>query len=156
MLAVRFQHVREDIGGTPDDWDADRFRAWALPLEAGPIAVIMQAKTGDDPDHGQAFATARVKSAVERTGLWPADAVGQLVDELGLPGRASAEARGIRIAKLLITSNPCGCDEHLEMAMRDAVVFIRERFRKYREKPKDRLFFHDELIQFLASVEDHG
>jgi len=30
LLAVRFPLVSEDVGGGPDDWDAQRFAHWAL------------------------------------------------------------------------------------------------------------------------------
>ena len=45
LLAIRFPHVTEDIGGAPGDWDAARFEGWGLPL-AHPIALIVQVKTG--------------------------------------------------------------------------------------------------------------
>jgi hypothetical protein len=62
----------------------------------------------------------------------------------------------MRAAKLVIGSKPCNHPAtHHAMPMRDAVRFIRRRFDEYRrQKAPDRLFFHDELVQFLASADD--
>jgi hypothetical protein len=154
LLAIRFPHVTEDIGGAPGDWDAARFEGWGLPL-AHPIALIVQVKTGTRTGHGEAFGQPRVKAALERVGLWPPGVVAPLARDLGRAA-CTAGPHDTRVAKLLIASSPCSHPEvHLSMLMGDAVAFIRRRFQRYRDpKAADRLLFNDELIQFLASRED--
>ncbi len=155
VLAVRFPYVTEDLGGAPGDWDTARFDTWGLPL-AHPIALVVQVKTGALADHGEAFSRERMVAALNRTGLWRGDTVTRLARDLDNAARVDLD--GTRIAKLVIASSPCNHPAaHLAMTMRDAVTFIRRRFETYRrQKAADRLFFHDELVQFLASTDDRG
>src|SRR5258706_8881760 len=44
LLAVRFPHVYEEIGGQPNDWD-DRLKDWGFLLEKELIGLIVEVKT---------------------------------------------------------------------------------------------------------------
>lgn len=63
---------------------------------------------------------------------------------------------GVSLRKLLEHDRcrwPVGAESetYLSMKLDDATRFIEGRFKRYSEqKEKDRLFFNDELIQFLA------
>jgi hypothetical protein len=159
LVAVRFPHVSEEVGGAAGDFDEQRFALWGLPLPPPntPVALIVQVKTGERADHGErAFGDARVKGALQRIGLWPAEVVTQLAHDLKRAAHTASD--NARVGKLLIASHPCNHPAvHFTMSMNDAAKFIRARFDRYRDaKAADRLFFNDELIQFLASAEDNG
>jgi len=148
ILALRFPKVSEDIGGQAGDWDRPRFERWGLSLEV-PIALIVQVKTGSEGEPGKAFCAERLKEAVKRVGLWDAGASERIAGALERSRLLKTDEA--TVAKLLIASQPAEKDAYLSMKIDEATGFIRARFKKYsRPKGGDRLFFNDELIQFLA------
>ena len=148
ILAVRFPGVSEDIGGQRDDWDRTRFERWGLSLGV-PLVLVVQVKTGTEGEPGKAFDTERLKQGIRRVGLWDAETSEQIAGALGKERLLKTDKA--TVAKLLIASQPVEKDTYLSMKIDEATGFIRDRFKKYSEqKVKDRLFFNDELIQFLA------
>lgn len=151
LLALRFPHVFEEIGGQVGDWDAARFQTWGLKLDQ-PIALLVQVKTGNASrtDAG-AFDPPKLRMALRRVGLWNQTEVEDCVAALqSAPVVSDSKAQ---VAKLLVASNAQVLDERYRtLALSEALSFIRGRFATYRQtKQADRLFFNDELIQFLAS-----
>ena len=45
LIAVRFPHVSEEIGGQPDDWD-ERFERWGVDL-GKTIGLVVEVKSGE-------------------------------------------------------------------------------------------------------------
>lgn len=153
LLAIRFPHVYEEVGGQTGDWDTQRFQSWGLDL-GKPLSLVVQVKAETrSTDDGAAFSTEYLRAALRRTGLWDGAVVDGLLHDLATaPHAASGQAQ---VAKLLIASNPRRNDaRYLRLDLKDALRFIQKRFRDYQpQKAAGRFFFHDELIQFLASAE---
>jgi hypothetical protein len=148
ILAVRLPKVCEDVGGQPDDWDRDHFERWGVSLDV-PIVLVVQVKTGTQRTPGAAFGLDRLHTAIKRVGLWETASARRIAEHL-LEGAFVSDERAT-VAKLLIASQPAEDRTYLSMKLDEAVEFIDRRFRKYaRMKGPDRLFFNDELVQFLA------
>lgn len=152
LLALRFPHVYEEIGGQAGDWDEARFREWGIDL-ARPIVVIAQVKTGRERTCGAAFTEERLTMALRRVGLWDTPAVHEIVQSLD--GSPLHSHGGIQVVKVLVADNPREQPKRYRtLPLRAALGFLRDRVAHHRgAKQADRLFFHDELIQFLASGE---
>lgn len=153
LLAIRFPHVFEEVGGQVGDWDTERFQEWGLDL-GKPLALIVQVKaTTRSTDDGAAFSPKYLRAALGRTGLWDESVVEGLLSALATAPLASSGQP--QVAKLLIASKPTRSDDrYLRMNLKDTLGFIKKRFRDYQsQKTAGRFMFHDELIQFLASSE---
>lgn len=148
VLAVRHPDVYEEIGGKANDWDNPTFEELGLALDRT-IALVVQVKTGGQRTPGRAFDPERLKRGLRRTGLWSRESVDELAGQLDATAKVDVGEHHV-IGKLLIASNPAPDDRYLGLELRKVVTFIRKRFKDYPEKEKDRLFFGDELIQFLA------
>lgn len=153
LLAIRFPHVFEEIGGQQGDWDSHRFSGWGLSLDR-PIVLVVQVKTGSTSrTEAGSFDVPRLRMALRRIGLWDINEVDVCTTQLQMAPMVSSPKA--QIAKLLVASSPhVNGNRCFSLPMTDALSFIRERFDSYREtKQADRLYFNDELIQFLASTE---
>lgn len=148
LLAVRFPGVSEEIGGQPHDWDRTSFERWGLSLDV-PLVLVVQVKTGTEGEPGKAFTEDRLKQAIKRVGLWDRGTSNRIAEDLCKGPLLKTDKA--TAAKLLIASQPTEGATYLTMKLHEATSFIRQRFEKYSEqKVMDRLFFSDELIQFLA------
>lgn len=152
MIAIRFPHVFEAIGGQPDDWDG-RFRQWGMNLTAETIGLVVEVKSGEWSEN--AIATHlrdkhwRVSDSIRRLGVFPQAAVGEITT--ALESRPIERRDGFTIAKLLIGKHPPLDRTWLHLTLEDAVGFIGDRMAKYSSrKYGDRIFFDGDLIQFLA------
>jgi hypothetical protein len=152
LLALRFPHVFEEVGGQASDWDRARFEGWGLNLER-PLVLVVQVKTGREGTDDGAFNRPFLLQALRRTGLWTSQAAE--ICATALEGAATHETEEAQVAKLLVASQPCvQGNRYRVLALSQALAFIQARFQTYREvKQADRLFFPDDLIQFLASSE---
>lgn len=157
LLAVRFPHVFEEIGGQQDDWDNDRFAGWGLDHFRRTVCVIAEIKTGKygEASINRAFRPQRVLYAVRRLGVVPADQCEAVCEALG--NRGVVHHQDYCFAKVLISNSmlASGTFEntaaHLHLELAEAVAFIRNRMNRYRpEKTAARMFFPGDLIQFLA------
>jgi hypothetical protein len=151
LLAVRFPHVFEEVGGQKEDWDWARFRKWGINL-AHPVVVIAQVKTGAHSDAG-AFDAAKVQRALCRVGLWEIEEVTAIVEVLR-NSALFADAKA-QVVKVLVASEPRAQEDRYRiLSLCEVLGFLRQRFERYQgPKEADRLFFKDELIQFMASNE---
>lgn len=162
LLAVRFPYVHEEIGGQPDDWDLKHLRD--LLLSEGedrprPSAVIAEVKTGESspwPDQG------RLERSIRRLGLFPAQQARQVAAAL-MPDRQSRRAppptpfrHPLGVLGTLLVCPEAQADNlrrrytHV-VSLEHCDRFLRNRMTAYSEqKYSGRLFFADELIQYLA------
>ena len=157
LLAVRFPHAFEEIGGQPDDWDNDRFAGWGLDHFHQTVCVIAEIKTGryGETSINRAFRPQRVLYALRRLGVVPADQCEVVCHELG--NRSVVHHQCFCFAKVLLSNSVLATDTfentmpHLHIELGEAVSFIRNRMTRYRhEKTAARMFFPGDLIQFLA------
>lgn len=156
LLAVRFPHVYEKVGGQADDWDSERFRRWGLDL-ARTVCLVVEVKTGryDEATINRAFDPGRVLYALRRIGAVTPPECEEACHRLA---RESVVHYGaFSFAKVLVSSpeNQAGNLEnttpHLQIELKEAVDFIRARMNRYRgDKAVARMFFPDDLIQFFA------
>lgn len=152
LLALRFPHVFEEVGGQVSDWDRARFEGWGLSLDR-PLVLVVQVKTGREGTDGGAFHRPFLLQALRRTGLWTSQAAEACAT--ALEGAATHDTKEAQVAKLLVASRPrVQKSRYRALPLSEALAFIQVRFQIYREaKQADRLFFPDDLIQFLASPE---
>ncbi len=152
LLAVRFPHVYEDIGGQPDDWDS-RFRTWGFYLEEDIIGLIIEVKTSPNANRSEirenSFNRSRIKQAVQRMGMFKLEDTEDIVDELW--STAVTTKRGpYRLGKLLFSQRPVR-GVWLNITLQESEQFITDRLQKYSDlKRQARMFFPDELMQYLA------
>jgi hypothetical protein len=155
LLAVRFKHVYEPIGGQTEDWDL-WFESNGLALTDRVTGLIIEVKTGrvNSQMIVGSFSEARLRYAVERFGFFrDSSMVEASVTELGSHPVMTTER--YRIGKLLVTSDsvsnldrypPC-----LHLKLQEIEDFIAIRMEKYTDrKSGDRMLFPDDLIQYFA------
>lgn len=161
LLAVRFPHVFENIGGHPSDWDNRRFKQWKLSYTSNTVCVIVEVKTGvyKKSSVNRHFDRKRLEYALLRFGMFPKEAVSEIAGKL--EGKPVVEEAGFVLAKVLIdvpTKRPgpkaegglklCPC---LRMTINDTDAFIRQRMRSYKKhKGTSRMFFPGDFVQYLA------
>lgn len=148
LLAVRFPHVFEEIGGQQDDWDHRQFAEWGLRLDES-LALIVEVKTGTPFGDIRAWRPERLRAAVQRLGMFGPNLIEDLVEELSV--RSTATRVGWPVAKLLVSNTPRPGDSWLNLTLERAEDFIRQRIHNYEaEKRADRLFFPEPLMQYFA------
>jgi len=163
ILAVRFPHVYEDVGGHSKDWDKERFDKWDLGFREKIVCVVCEVKTGKYKKStvNQAFGKKRMEYVISRLGVIPHRNVPEVVAKLLETPIRKLTQEGLVLAKLLIdvpelrpTENeeqkleltPC-----LRMSLKEACDFIQNRMTNYKEqKIVSRMFFPGDLIQYLA------
>ena len=162
LLAVRFPHVYEETGGKPEDWDNDRFDGWGLRHQDSVVCAIVEVKTGrsDRSAGSRAFSEDRLRVAVRRFGVLPQKDVDPLVARL--VSCAVVAGPNSTFAKIFITPNlkkTASSGEPLawcDLSLKEIVAFIQSRMLDYRSrKQADRMFFSNDLIQYLAWQESH-
>ncbi|MGH9765199.1 MAG: hypothetical protein ACREDR_05420 [Blastocatellia bacterium] len=148
LLAIRFPHVYEAIGGRPDDWDNERFGNWGLDL-ARSLALIVEVKTGAVDREEKWWRQERIRAGVQRLGMFPEASVPEIVREL--ENTTMVHRESWTVAKLLVTDRPVRDRSSLILNLADADEFIWQRIHKFKDaKLADRLRFPDDLMQYLA------
>ncbi|WP_046215907.1 hypothetical protein [Paenibacillus wulumuqiensis] len=151
LLAVRFPHVQEDIGGQASDWDENFFnlmdRRTNIKLDRKKIiGVICEVKTGNGFRSDSIFEPHNLRKSFGRFGF---------TDELDkyndLEHNPIIEFDNYQVAKFLISrqrKNPREDCFHIKMIyMRK---FIQQRMEKYQQrKMGDRMFFDSSLLQYI-------
>lgn len=153
LLAVRFPHVYEEVGGQESDWDHD------LLTELGAssnrvICLIVEVKTGrySIADLDRAFSLERLTVAVQRVGAFPRVQAEEIAQELVKAGVVPRDP--YCFAKLAIVGGASRPDSERYVVRRldQAVGFIRKRMKEYKDvKEADRMFFPDPLMQYFAA-----
>ena len=161
LLALRFPHVYECIAESDCRWDP-MFEEWGLRIQERVTALIVEVKSGRKPPTDQAltkaFSRDRLISAIHRLGIWRRDEVEAVAT--GLEKKEMwADSKGITVGKLLIANKmPTGngSTPYLPLTLRQADVFIRERMEAHiTDKPKDRVFFPSDLMQYIIWQRDN-
>lgn len=150
VLAVRFPHVSEEIGGNPEDWDPRFGRTWGLDLAAETIGLIVEIKSGRWSGADLNGREAYVRRGLRRIGMLAPDQLDETSEALS---RASiARVGGFTSAKLFVANGRMSTKTPwLQLKLHDADAFVRQRTARYRDpKLADRLFFRGDLIQYLA------
>lgn len=78
LLAIRFPHVYEKVGGQGKDWDKDKFLEWGFDIEEDHLALIVEVKSGENVEKSEienSFSPERLKTALYRFGIFPRDDV---------------------------------------------------------------------------------
>lgn len=145
LLAIRLRDSTESIDGValqPHDGLRDM-----LGLDRN-VALIVQVKTGARANPGMAFDHDRLRRCLAFIGI--RQDVVAMTEEL-VAGPTSNVGTDWRVAKLLIAESPqVGGFAH-SIGIDEIVGFIEQRLATFRDrKMADRLFFPDELMQFLA------
>lgn len=166
LLAVRLPFVYEDVGGREEDLDLRFRRSWGdqdgMELPGRTVGLIVQVKTGEiKPAQvrqavSRAFSENRLKHAVQRLGLLPpyeaarrgGELSGLRYIEFSLPGQ---ESQGV-IAKVLVTEEERRKQRgarYFGWNLVQMSEFVLSRL-AWKEKSGARLFFANDLIQYLA------
>lgn len=146
LLGVRLMHTHEAIDQERLDPDP------ALVRQLGGFerncAVIVQVKTGDRFDAAGAFTLDRLRYGLAFLGCVGEHVRDRVVAEL--EGKATGEAEGWIIAKLLIATEANQPDA-VCVSLDSALAFIHDRLGRFGErKAADRMFFPDPLMQYFA------
>jgi len=148
LLAVRFPHVYEPVGGQPSDWDSklmDHFDNDAI------IGILCEVKTGNY-DVSSLFKFETVKYALTRFGFKPE--LGKYADELKNSPMVTFfhNNQKYQIAKILVSNRQNQgevCCIHFKLDD-DLKKFISDRIERYkRKKWQDRMFFPS---NYLAAI----
>ncbi len=151
IIAIRPPHVYEEIGGQPHDWDR-KFEEFGIDISRKTVGAIVEVKTGrfskDDIATGS-FGPDRISYAVKRLGFWPADGAEDICAHLNRYPHFENDTH--YVMKLLIADiqRPiAGLSIH-QLSLNEVDSFISNRFRFYKEKYSDRLFFPSDLMQYM-------
>lgn len=158
LLAMRFPHTYEEVGGLPDDWDQPAFERFGIDLTGAPIALIVEVKTGGAGQRlragvRSAFSYRRLLYATRRLGMFPLADTHRVADHLTRFPIFHDPHTGMTVASLLIASNlprAAGLPPCFMMRMDHAEQFIRARLRAYLDPKREaRMFFPSDLLQYL-------
>lgn len=141
LLAIRFPHVYEPVGGRPDDWDPFLQATFDL---SRPLALVCEVKTGRFAED-ELFRHDIVDRAVKRLGLLPIEHAEAVAVELQTQPIVHTDIA--TFAKVFFSSRPHARDRYLNLARDDVNGFIEGRVRKYaREKFNSRVLFPSNLF----------
>lgn len=158
ILAVRFSHTYEEIGGQRVDWDDQLFREIGFDLDAPRdqvIGLIVQVKTGSN-EVGEAFSDAKLTMAVQRLGFFSDEEIRRNEVIRRLASSTTMIERNYFLAKLAILKGKTVRDDddlYFVRSLEHIRQFIKRRMSNYQRKYGDRLFFSDPLIQYIAGLE---
>lgn len=159
LLAVRFPHVYEEIGGRPRDWDNKRFDDWGLEHRTKIVCVICEVKTGSykHSSVNKSFGEARLRYVVPRFGIVERERADEIVVSLLREPVVAMEDSHVVYAKVLIHHSPVrGTNDQAltpcrKVSLEEIRKFVRKRMTYYkRHKGVSRMFFPSELIQYMA------
>lgn len=154
LLGVRAPHVSEDINGKEvkcDSWLEELLKTFDRPSTIG---VVVEVKSGqaDNDAIGKSFNSERMKVALRRLGFVKRGDKSEDAAIAALQTASRYSGDGWTLVKVLVhasapTTN-AGC--HF-LTLESVERFIQDRFYEHKvRKCADRLFFPDELIQYLA------
>jgi hypothetical protein len=160
LIAVRFPHAFEIIGGDRGDYDP-RLTQWNLDIFNSVVCLVVEVKTGGytNAKLNQSFSEDRLGYAIKRLGMINPEEASLVAERLN--NEQMIVQNPFVFAKLLVHApelaprvprrrqqcvTPC-----FKLPIRDAADFIKARMRLYREhKGVARLLFPGDLIQYLA------
>jgi hypothetical protein len=146
LLAVRLRHSSETIDGVRLELHSPIQVLIGAPSQHA--AIVVQVKTGIERGADAAFDATRLRRSLAFIGAVSEASLDEIVERLADAPTASLD--GWTFAKLLIAEHPRERST-LCVSLNDALTFVESRLRAFAcRKSNDRLFFPDELIQFLA------
>jgi hypothetical protein len=155
LVAVRFPHVYEKVGGQDNDWDARLLEALGHDGEKTLITFV-QVKTGQgDGDQVAEIAkyfAGHLDYLVKRVGFWPVERAAEIADAFN---RNAVLPQGQYVlSKMVVLRTPRRRHNHpawIDWPFGRAIHFIMNRMLKYApDKFEDRMHFPDSIIQFLV------
>lgn len=139
LLAVRFPHVYEIIGGQPNDWDGKLLNHFD---KDSIIGVLCEVKTGNY-NVNNLFEFESVEYALTRFGFKPN--LEEYADELNNSKSVSFSFNNqkYQIAKILVSNKQNSDDVHfIPLRLSSLGEFISDRIKRYKKKKwQDRMFF---------------
>lgn len=159
LLAVRFPYVKEEIGGLEADWDAQFLGSIQIskkndcinPLDKI-IACIVEIKTGNQLSRDnidKSFKKERLLYALNRFGIFSQEENKSIL--VDLERDQSTYYNNVLFCKILI-SNKEKIGSWLWLSLQHVNEFLKQRFKRHAcNKNRDRMFFTEPLIQYLAS-----
>ncbi|MGB9809555.1 MAG: hypothetical protein ACPLSA_05895 [Caldanaerobacter sp.] len=153
LLAIRFPHVYEEIGGQSDDWDREKFSEWGFDIEKDNLALIVEIKSGKNVEKSEiekSFSSDRIETALYRFGILPRDDVHRIHENL-LKQKYVRESSWI-IAKVLVTQKSRKIEGNwFNLNLDEINKFIHKRIKSYlHDKYADLMYFPSVLIQYIA------
>jgi hypothetical protein len=149
LLAIRLSGSCEEIDG--ERLDPEPWLAQELQFDTRHVALVVEVKTGSTPSAGQAFDRERILYALKFLGV-PGRPVDNIANALTENATTLAGSYWL-VGKLLITESPAPITRqpYLQLSLDNALRFIDQRLTLHADRKRaDRLFFPDELMQFLA------
>ncbi len=157
ILAVRFPFVYEEIGGLAHDWDNETFLNWGVNLETDTVGLIVEVTTSQssDEDIRNKFSERRLTYCLKRFGLWERNRVRRICDDLAGESLYKENVTNKIVGKLFVTDQSSVLEKSerlnfLPLDLRQAEAFVRNRMETYSQKHRDRVYFPDDLIQYMA------
>ncbi|HVK17203.1 MAG TPA: hypothetical protein VM533_09665 [Fimbriiglobus sp.] len=155
LVAVRFPHVWEKVGGQDNDWH-DLWVHDLQPEEGYTLATFVQVKTGKDDGNRAGELKEYFKKHLEylvwRLGFWPKDVAQRVARDFQETNQI--KHKGYKLSKVVVLRDlrerrveP----QWFEWRLLDLVMFIEQRMVKYKpDKFESRMHFPDPLIQLYA------
>lgn len=154
LLALRMPHVFEEVGGQDSDWDLPRLED-IINVDL-PVGLIVEVKTSRRARPNQSLP--RLERGIQRLGLLPKVYALDIAQELmPSPNPVGVFSTGTAIIGTVLICEDRRVRHYYNqysyvIGLRECERFIIDRFRTYAdEKRGARLFFPNDLIQFLAS-----
>jgi hypothetical protein len=148
IIAVRFPHVYEEIGGKKDDWDTSFLELFPRKV---PIGLLCEVKTGNDING--IFKPENVSYAVGRFGFIPHNATHNYTELVSSVQKNAYTGRdNFQIVKVLFSKRDRlkKNDNFFHFPLSHLIKFLNDRFIKYpKEKYKERMYFSSNMIQYM-------
>lgn len=154
LLAIRFPHVFEDVGGQPDDWDGEFLTELGF-TGSEVLAAFVQVKTGRCQDREiRTYFDTHLDKMVLRMGRWTAPKARQIAVQLRtVPALRKFNYVLSKVAVVHRTPRRReGAILWKEFELERIVQFLHRRMLKYANaKHGDRMYFPSPLIQFVIA-----
>ncbi len=155
LIAVRYPHVYERIGGQDNDWDEGLLEAIGHDGQKTLITFV-QGKTGQaDGDQVEEIAkyfTNHLDYLVKRMGLWPVEEASGIAGEFDRVDVLPMEKHAL--SKMVVLRTPRSRQRRppwIDWPFQRVIHFIHDRMQKYApDKFEDRMHFPDSIIQFIV------
>lgn len=155
LLAVRFPHVFETVGGQENDWDDEFLNALGHDGKKT-LAVFVQVKAGEDDGNRveriSRYFSSHLEYLINRLGFWPPDRAKDVADRFDRVSVLEEDQYSLsNVTVLRDIRSRRRTPQWIEVPISQAIHFIMNRMTKYApDKFNDRMFFPDSVIQLLA------
>ncbi|MFW6016094.1 MAG: hypothetical protein ACOCRK_06620 [bacterium] len=141
LLAIRFPHVYEEVGGRPEDWHDYLLRTLDFNKVTG---IICEVKTGDYEEE-KLFKSKYINYSLRRFGF--KSDIYRYTNSV--KNNNITQLDEYQIVKLFVSNNePQSTEDKIFISLQKIREFIETRLEKYNtEKWQDRIFFHSNYLQ---------